>query len=105
MNDRSFAAATEALRAAQFRRLLLRLDADRDRAGEKYEDLRRKLIRYFEWNPRFPVEALADETLDRVARKLATEEIHDLPAFVWAVAKNVRQEEQKPCHKSRVWKP
>jgi hypothetical protein len=37
------------LTADTFTRLLHRLDADRERAGEKYEDLRRTLIRFFEW--------------------------------------------------------
>jgi len=32
-----------------FARLLHCLDADRELAGEKYEDLRRLLIRFFEW--------------------------------------------------------
>jgi DNA-directed RNA polymerase specialized sigma24 family protein len=94
LSNRSSAAAA-ALGPDQFRGLLLRLDPDRNRAGEKYEELRRKLIKYFEWNSCFPAETLADETLDRVARKLANEEIHDLPAFAWGIAKNVRHEEQK----------
>src|SRR5215468_1188617 len=70
--------------------LLARLDADRERAGEKYETLRLGLIRFFEWRgASTPVEH-ADETLDRVARKLHQgEEIRDLPAFVAGVARFV----------------
>ena len=30
-------------------KLLDVLDADRDLAGERYEDLRRTLVRFFEW--------------------------------------------------------
>jgi DNA-directed RNA polymerase specialized sigma24 family protein len=83
------------LQAAQFEGLLRCLDPDRDRAGELYEKLRRKLIKFFEWNSCSPGEDLADETLDRVARKVAEEIILDLPAFAAAVAKRVRQEAYK----------
>ncbi len=38
-----------ALTSETFAALLFSLDADRERAGEKYEDLRRTLIRFFEW--------------------------------------------------------
>lgn len=51
-------------------RLLALLDSDRDRAGRKYQQLRRRLVRLFEWRgARFP-EDLADETIVRVARRL-----------------------------------
>ncbi len=53
-----------------FAKLLTSLSADREQAGEKYEDLRRTLIRFFQWRGvPFPEEQ-ADETLNRVARKL-----------------------------------
>src|SRR5260370_35137478 len=62
--------------------LLARLDADRTRAGAKYETLRLGLIRFFEWRgASAPVEH-ADETLDRVAREIRQgDEIGDLQAF------------------------
>lgn len=51
--------------------LLGMLDPDRNRAAEKYEMIRRKLIRLFEWRGcEFP-EDLADVTLDRVAKRIA----------------------------------
>ena len=73
-----------------FDALLARLDPDRTRAGAKYETLRLGLIRFFEWRgASAPVEH-ADETLDRVARKLRQgEEIRDLHAFVAGVARFV----------------
>lgn len=88
-------AGTGSSRGAQFQNLLIRLHSDRNRAGEKYEELRRKLIKFFEWNSCLPAEDLADETIDRVARKLGVEEVRDVSAFAWGVAKNVRQEAQK----------
>jgi DNA-directed RNA polymerase specialized sigma24 family protein len=55
----------------EFEALLAQLDADRDRAGERYETIRRKLVRLFEWRGCAAPEDLADETMNRVARRLA----------------------------------
>src|SRR5947199_9726181 len=60
-----------ALTAESFAKLLACLDSDRERAGEKYEDLRRTLIKFFEWRGAPFPEDQTDETLSRVARKLA----------------------------------
>lgn len=95
MDDANAPILPDDLRSAQFEGLLRRLDQDRERAGELYEALRRKLIKFFEWNSCFPAEDLADETLDRVAQKLEEEFVHDLPAFASGVAKRVRQEAHK----------
>ena len=57
--------------AADFERLLTLLDADRERAAERYEAIRKKLIRLFEWRGSPFPEDLADITFDRVARGLA----------------------------------
>ncbi len=81
----------------QFQRLLQRLHAHSDRAAEKYEEIRWKLIKFFQWDSCSDAEELTDETLDRVARKLdaGEEEILNVEAFVWGVAKWVRQEGKK----------
>src|SRR5687767_9506003 len=84
--------AKPSLRPDDFEFLLERLDADREAAGQKYEGLRRKLIKFFEWNRCGPVEDLADETLDRVARRLARDDVEDVLRFAWGVAQYVRQE-------------
>jgi DNA-directed RNA polymerase specialized sigma24 family protein len=80
------------LRPEEFENLLRQLDDDRERAGDKYEDIRRKLTRFFAWNDCFPEEDLADMTFDRVSSKLATERIHNVVAFIWGVAKNIKRE-------------
>ncbi|HSS52394.1 MAG TPA: hypothetical protein VLX28_25915 [Thermoanaerobaculia bacterium] len=54
-----------------FEILLAQLAPDRERAGELYESIRRRLIRLFEWRGCACPEDLADETFNRVARKLA----------------------------------
>lgn len=53
-----------------FTKLLDRLDADRERAGEQYETLRRALTRFFEWRGAPFPEEYTDETFNRVARRL-----------------------------------
>jgi len=70
--------------------LLAQLDTDRQEASKKYEFLRRKLVKFFEWRGcNFP-EDLADDTINRVARKLeAGEEVRDLAAYSAGVARLV----------------
>jgi DNA-directed RNA polymerase specialized sigma24 family protein len=76
-----------------FDRLLLALDPDRDRAGERYEQLRRKLIRLFGWRGCLDAERCADETLDRVARRLAEgADVPDVAGYCHGVALNVLRE-------------
>ena len=71
-----------------FEGLLRSLDADRERAGEKYEQTRRKLIEFFEARGcHAPVEH-ADETINRVARKIYEgEEIQDVARYFYGVAR------------------
>lgn len=75
-----------------FERLLALFGPDRVRAGERYETIRRALVKFFECKGgRFP-EEMADETLDRVARRLAEGETiraSDPAAYVHGVARNV----------------
>lgn len=59
-----------ALTPGAFDGLLAALDSDRDRAAAAYERLRERLIGLLRWWGASPPEELADETLDRVARKL-----------------------------------
>lgn len=50
--------------------LISGLDPDITEASKKYQQLRRKLVRLFEWRGAWTADDLADETLSRVARKL-----------------------------------
>ncbi len=61
----------DGLTAEGFAALLVQLDPAPDLAAEKYETIRRKLIRLFEWRGCTSPEDLADETINRVARRLA----------------------------------
>jgi DNA-directed RNA polymerase specialized sigma24 family protein len=51
--------------------LLDLLGPDRDEAGRRYEQIRAKLTRIFDWRGCHYPEELADETMNRVAHKLA----------------------------------
>ena len=55
----------------EFEALLAMLHRDREKAGEIYEGIRRRLIRLFEWRGCSRSEDLADETFNRAARKFA----------------------------------
>src|SRR6187399_22038 len=76
-----------------FERLLDHLNADREAAGRIYEQLRRRLVRFFEGRRcAFPDEH-ADETLNRVARKLdAGDTIQDVTTYVIGIARMVVKE-------------
>jgi DNA-directed RNA polymerase specialized sigma24 family protein len=78
-----------------FEKLLGTLDPNRDRAAEKYESIRRRLIQVFQWRGCSESEALADETIDRVSRRLEQgEEIraNDPAVYFYGVARNVLKE-------------
>lgn len=91
-----------ALTAEAFGKLLLFLDSDHDRAGEKYEDLRRTLIRFFEWRGAPFPEEHADEAFDRVARKLgAGVEIKNVGGYCYEVARVVYLETTKGFHSKK----
>jgi DNA-directed RNA polymerase specialized sigma24 family protein len=63
-------ARAEGLTPESLEALLLFLDADRNRAGDQYEKIRRRLVRLFEWRGFGSPEDLADETFNRVARRI-----------------------------------
>jgi DNA-directed RNA polymerase specialized sigma24 family protein len=76
--------------------LLASLDSDRGRAGERYELLRQKLVKFFEWQGAYDAEELADETLNRVARRIEEgESIQNVAAYASGVARMVWREAAK----------
>lgn len=86
-------ASTGRLTPEEMDRLLDRLHPDREAAAREYLRLHYKLARYFEWRDVLYAEALADETLNRVAR--CAEPILNLPAYAMGVARNVLREFQR----------
>jgi len=75
--------------------LLAKLDQDEERAGEKYEQVRSLLIKFFECRGCHSKEELADEVINRVARKIAEGEeipLEALSSYFRGVARNVLRE-------------
>lgn len=80
--------------------LIARLDGSDAR---EYEVLRRKLIGFFDLRGIAGPDAAADETLDRVARKLQRgEPVQSLRAYVFGVARKVLLERLRREHRESV---
>ena len=77
-----------------FRKLLTWLDDGHESGGKRYLEMRRRLVGYFERKRCDLPDALADETLNRVARRLAEEgTLQGAPAqYCYIVAKFVFHE-------------
>ncbi len=73
--------------------LLARLDSNEEVAALQYEELRHRLIRYFRWERSAGPEDLADEVLNRVARKLeAGEVVEGVQRYAAGVARVLMRE-------------
>lgn len=71
-----------------FDRMLLALDSDRESAAEKYLTIRSNLTRFFEWRGCSFPEDHADETFNRVAKKIVEgEEIQNPAGYAMGVAR------------------
>jgi DNA-directed RNA polymerase specialized sigma24 family protein len=83
------------LKQQDFDRLLNWLDADRDRAGLLYERIRWRLVTILASRGCLLAEELADETIDRVARRVADIEqiyVGDKAIYFLGVMNNVHHE-------------
>jgi DNA-directed RNA polymerase specialized sigma24 family protein len=92
------------LDGAAFERLLEVLGPEREQAARHYEELRRNLLRFFEWRGCADPPALTDEVIDRVARRLVEGETiraTDPGGYFLGVARNVWREELKRA--KREW--
>lgn len=89
------------LTSEAFDSLLYSLHPDRDHAGRLYENIRKKLLEFFEARGSAVPEEHADETFDRVMRRMAEGEKIENPAgycygvakFVWIEASRGRARE------------
>lgn len=75
--------------------LLVRFDEDPERAAEEYELMRARLVRLFRYRGCSSTSELTDETVDRVARKIAEGQVipgHELQSYFFGVARNVLRE-------------
>ena len=88
-----------------FSRLLAWLDEGSDSSGENYLETRRRLVSYFDRKNCLPPDELADETLNRVARRLEEEGsiTGATPAhYCYIVAKYVFLEYQRRTDRGQV---
>ena len=91
--------------ASAFNLMLAQLDADRERAGERYELIRQKLTKFFQWRGCATPEDYTDRTIDRVARRLEEgAEVHasDPYLFFHGTAINVLREHWKDAERHGV---
>jgi DNA-directed RNA polymerase specialized sigma24 family protein len=79
-----------------FDKLLSAFSPDRDEAASQYEALRIKLIRFFEWRSVTLADNRADETLNRVARRIDEgQQVVNVAAYAHRVAYLIFLEAQK----------
>jgi len=92
-----------ALTSAALHALLARLDPDPQRAGEKYEAMRRRLTAFFEWRGAPWPEEHADETINRVAKRAAEDQaVVKIEAYAVGVARMVLFEALREKAKDRA---
>src|SRR5215472_13818765 len=71
-----------------FDQLLASLSPDRDKAADRYLEIRRNLVRLFEWRGCATPDDYADEAINRCARKIAEgDQIRDVATFCVGVAR------------------
>ena len=95
MDDQFAQKQTWSLTREAFDRLLEKLDSDRDRAAEKYEQIRQRLVKLFRWRGCQLFEEYADKTIDRVARRIgegAEFQTENPYTLFYAVAMNLLKE-------------
>ncbi len=91
------------LTAEAFAKLLACLDHDAEKAGEKYEAIRQKLVKFFDWRGAHFPEDCADETLNRVTRKIDEgDAIQDVATYCHGVARLVFLETLKSADSKRT---
>jgi len=82
-----------ALTQEAFDGFLTALGPDRDGAADRYLEIRRNLVRLFEWRACPAPDDYADETINRCARKIGEgEEIRDVATYCIGVARMLLRE-------------
>jgi len=95
-----------------FKELLNLLHPDEAQAAVEYQNLHQRLARFFDWNNVQDPMALADEALDRLAKRAAEPDsnkgVHNVSAFALGIARHLLQEEVRRQLKmgeiSRHWR-
>ena len=95
--------STLELNRAEFENLLTWLSPNKQEAGLRYENIRQKLLKFFEWRGCFAAEECTDQTFDRVMSKISQgEEIRTKNQYLYflGVARNVLLEYLKSQKKN-----
>ena len=91
------------LTQAAFDGFLATLDRDREKAGEKYEHIRLKLLKFFQWCGSDVPDIDADETINRVTRRIFEgENVYNLIGYIYGIAKLVHAESLKLQNRRQV---
>lgn len=91
------------LTAEAFAKLLAGFDANPERAAAGYESLRLALVKFFDWQGAMFPEELADETFNRVARKLDEGvKLQNATTYCHGVARLVLLESRKRAENRRA---
>jgi DNA-directed RNA polymerase specialized sigma24 family protein len=86
-----------------FDKLLVALGGDRDSAAQKYLEIRTNLTRFFEWRGCLFPEDHADETINRIAKRVAEgEEILNYQGYAMGVARLLLLEINKGRQREQV---
>jgi DNA-directed RNA polymerase specialized sigma24 family protein len=103
MDSSSVSKSEWTLTEEAFARFLACLAADAEIAGQQYERLHLKLVKFFDWQGAHFPEECADETLNRVVRKVEDGEvIRDIAAYCQGVARLVFLETLKHPENKKV---
>ena len=86
-----------------FAKFLAYLHPDRESAAEKYEALRLTLVKFFDWRGAHFPEECADETFNRVVRKIDSgETVRDIVSYCNGVARIIFLESTRSPEHKRV---
>jgi RNA polymerase sigma factor (sigma-70 family) len=78
------------LTKSAFDKLLANLGGEPELAAERYEELRRMLVKFFQWRGASYPEECADETLNRVARRIDEGQIiQNISGYCYGIARLV----------------
>lgn len=90
------------LTSEAFEKLLALFDPDPDIAAIRYEEMRRRLGRFFEWNRTNDPDELVDKTFDRAARRIDEGvEVRNLPNYLTGIARLLLKE-YRASHESKL---
>jgi DNA-directed RNA polymerase specialized sigma24 family protein len=103
MERTAYSSQKDALTQEAFDLLLARLHPEREQAGGRYAALRLKMVRFFTLHDDYGAEEAADETLDRVARKLAEgAQVEGIEPYAYSIARLILLERNKRERRARA---